>query len=188
MKDLLKLFSSDKTVFSFAELKEIYWNKNAQSLRNKLAYNVKTWKLEKVAKWIYAIKWKEINSFELANKIYSPSYISFFSALYHHSIIFQYEKNIYLAYKKSDTKKILDFEIKLKNLKKEILLNPSWIINNWNYSIAWKERAFLDTIYIYSDVYFDDISKLDYEKILELLPIYDNKSLEKKAKSYFNFN
>jgi hypothetical protein len=30
-----------------------------------------------------------------------------------------------LAYKKSDTKKVLDFEIKLKNLKKEVLLNPS---------------------------------------------------------------
>jgi predicted transcriptional regulator of viral defense system len=57
--------------------------------------------------------------------MYSPSYISFFSALYHHSIIFQYENDIYLAYKKSDVRKVLDFEIKLKNLKKEILLNPS---------------------------------------------------------------
>jgi hypothetical protein len=82
---------------------------------------------------------------------------------------------------------VLDFEIKLKNLKKEVLLNPSWIINNWNYSIAWKERAFLDTIYLYWDIYFDDISKFDYEKILELLPIYWSKSLDKKVKSYFNF-
>jgi hypothetical protein len=82
---------------------------------------------------------------------------------------------------------VLDFEIKLKNLKKEILLNPSWIINNWNYSIAWKERAFLDTIYLYWDIHFDNISKLDYEKILELLPIYWSKSLKKKVESYFNF-
>jgi hypothetical protein len=31
---------------------------------------------------------------------------------------------VYLAYKKTDEKKILDFSIKLKSLKKEILLNP----------------------------------------------------------------
>ncbi|MDP2395974.1 MAG: hypothetical protein Q8M44_03685, partial [bacterium] len=61
----------------------------------------------------------------LVNKIYSPSYISFFSALYHYSIIFQYDTDVYLAYMKSDSRKILDFEIKLKTLKNEILLNPS---------------------------------------------------------------
>lgn len=186
MNIILQLSQSKSTVFTFDELKHIFWKTNNQVFKNKLSYYVKSWILERITRWIYNLKWKEINKFELANKIYSPSYISFFTALYHHSIIFQYEDDIYLAYKKSDTKKILDFNIRLKNLKKSILLNPSWIINNWFYSIASAERAFLDTVYLYWDIYFDNLERLDYTKILELLEIYKSKSLEKKIKSYFN--
>lgn len=185
MKKIIQLYNSKNTVFSFDELKIFFWITNIQVLKNKIWYLKSKKIFYSPTKSIYCLKDKQINKFELANKIYSPSYISFFSALYTHWIIFQYQDDVYLAYKKTDTKKILDFEIKLKTLKKEILLNPSWIINNWIYSIATPERAFLDTIYLFWDIYFDNISKLDYEKILELIPIYKNKTLEQKAKSYF---
>lgn len=185
MNILLSLFNSKKTVFSFDELQELFWITNKQVFKNKLNSFVKKWILERIVKWIYCLKDKEVNKFEFANKIYSPSYISFFSSLYFHSIIFQYDEDVYLAYKKSDTRKTPLVNINLKSLKKEILLNPDWIINNWEFSIAWPERAFLDTIYLYWDIHFDNISKLDYDKILELLPIYNNKIMEKKVKSYF---
>lgn len=185
MNEIIKLYTSNNTVFSFNDLKHIFWIVNTQVLKNKIQYLKSKNILQTLSRGIYFLSDKEFNKFELANKIYSPSYISFFSALYYHSIIFQYQNDVYLAYQKSDTKKILDFEIKLKNLKKEILLNPNWIINNWIYSIASPERAFLDTLYLYWDIHFDNISKLDYEKIVELLPIYKNSTLNKKAKSYF---
>lgn len=185
MKNILKLYNSKNTIFSFDELKQIFWITNNQVLKNKIWYLKSKKIIYSPSRWIYALIDKKIDKFELVNKIYSPSYISFFSALYYHSIIFQYQNNVYLAYQKTDTKNIIDFEIKLKSLKKEILLNPSGIINTWTYSIASPERSFLDTIYLYSDIHFDNISKLDYEKILKLLPIYKNKTLEKKAKSYF---
>ncbi len=185
MDFILDLINSDSSVFSLDEL-ELFWGiKNRQVLKNKIAYYKKKWILISVARGFYAVKWKEIDKFELANKIYSPSYISFFSALYHHSIIFQKQDDIYLAYKKTDIKKILDFEIKLKFLKKEILFNPDWIIHNWKYSIASKERAFLDTIYLYKDIYFDNISSLDLNKIKKLFWVYNNKTLEKRTLSYF---
>lgn len=185
MDILFQLLSSKNTIFTFDELLSIFWSTNTQTFKNKLSYYIKKWILERVTRWIYSLKNKEINKFELTNKIYSPSYISFFSALYHHWIIFQYENDVYLAYKKSDTRKILDFDIKLKCVKKDILLNPTGIINNGIYSLAWPERAFLDTIYIYWDIHFDNISKLDYQTLLELLPIYKNANLEKKVKTYF---
>ncbi len=186
MNIILKLSQSKNSVFSFLELQSIFSISNKQVFKNKLNHLVKSQILERVTKWIYSLKWKQIDKFELANKIFSPSYISFFTALYHHWIIFQYENEVYLAYKKSDTRKILDFDIKLKCLKKNILLNPTWIINNWYYSIASAERAFLDTVYLYSDIHFDNLDALDYEKIIELLEIYKSKTLEKKVKSYFN--
>lgn len=185
MEKILQLYNSKNTVFTFDELKAIFWIQNTQVFKNKLQFLKSKWILYSPTKWIYCLKDTQINKFELANKIYSPSYISFFSALYHHWIIFQYQNDVYLAYKKTDSKQILDFEIKLKTLKKEILLNPDWIINNGMYSIASPERAFLDTIYLFWDIHFDNISKLDYEKVIKLLPIYNNPTLEQKAKSYF---
>ena len=185
MKNIIKLFNDKKNVFDFDDLKLIFWISNIQVMKNKISYLKSKNIIFSPTRWIYILKEKQINKFELANKIYSPSYISFFSALYYHSIIFQPQNEVYLAYKKSDTKKILDFEIILKNIKKEILLNPDWITNNWFFSIASPERAFLDTIYLFWNINFDNISKLNYKKILELLTIYKSKILEKKAKSYF---
>ncbi|MDP2090277.1 MAG: hypothetical protein Q8K30_01650 [Candidatus Gracilibacteria bacterium] len=185
MKEILELYKLKQSVFNFDDLKSIFGIINNQVLKNKLQFLKSKNIIESVAKGIYILKDKEINKFELVNKIYSPSYISFFSALYHYSIIFQYDTDVYLAYMKSDSRKILDFEIKLKTLKNEILLNPSGIINNGLYSIASKERAFLDTLYLYSDIHLDNISGLDYDKVISLLDVYNNKLLEKKAKSYF---
>ena len=185
MNIILKLSQSSSTVFTFDELKTLFWIKNNQALKNKLSYYIKIWLLERIVRWVYSLKDKEINRFELANKIFSPGYISFFSALYLYWIIFQYEEDVYLAYKKSDTRKTPLVNVRLKSLKKKILLNPTWIINKWSYSIASPERAFLDTIYIYRDIYFDNISGLDQNQIFELLKIYNSKTLEKRVKSYF---
>jgi hypothetical protein len=38
---------------------------------------------------------------------------------------------------------------------------------------------------LFWDIYFDNIRELDYDEVIRLLSIYKNKSLEKKAKSYF---
>ncbi|MDP2395973.1 MAG: hypothetical protein Q8S84_00730 [bacterium] len=43
----------------------------------------------------------------------------------------------------------------------------------------------MDTLYLYSDIHLDNISGLDYDKVISLLDVYNNKLLEKKAKSYF---
>ncbi|EKE28130.1 MAG: hypothetical protein ACD_3C00093G0001 [uncultured bacterium (gcode 4)] len=185
MDIILKLSQSKNTIYTFDELREIFWTKNIQVLKNKLNYYTKVWILERIVKWVYALKNKEINRFELANKIYSPSYISFFSALYHYWVIFQYEEDVYLAYKKTDTRKTPILNIRLKSLKKDILLNPNWIINNWIYSIASAERAFLDTIYLYPNMHFDNLWALNQDKILELLKIYNSKTMEKRIKDYF---
>gem|GEM_PF-6718783 len=56
---------------------------------------------------------------------------------------------MYLAYRKTDTKKLKDFSIILKNLKSNLLFNPEGILVQEFYSIAGRERAFLDTLYIF---------------------------------------
>lgn len=101
-----------------------------------------------MARGIYATR-ETYDRFELANKIYSPSYVSFFSALYCHAMIFQYQSNVYLAYQKTTTTHLAAFDIILKNLKEELLFNQEGIEIREHYSMAGKERAFLDTLYIF---------------------------------------
>ena len=186
---ILNVWNSKSTVFTVNELANYIEHSSDSSLRLKISNYTKRWYIEKIARWLYALPNKEINSFELANKKYSPSYISFFSALYHHGIIFQPNPwKIYLAYKKSEIKKLekLELEIHLKCLKQNILLNKEGLIFTDTFTIASPERAFLDTIYIIKDIYFDNIDILSIKKIKNLLPIYGrNKMMLGRVKKYF---
>lgn len=181
---ILELLKSEKSIFSVDELSIYIDHKNEQYLRNRISNYTKQWVLKIIARWFYSTKDK-YDKFELANRIYSPSYISFFSALYYHQIIFQFQNEIYLAYIRSGNKKINDSEIILKYLKKDILLNLEGIITEKNYSIASPERAFLDTLYIFWEIYFDNLDKISKDNVDKILPIYNSKRLEKLANSYF---
>lgn len=182
-KLIIDLIRTDQTIFSVADLSYYIKHSSIQYLRNRISFYVKKWILTKIAKWIYATR-QNYDKYELANKIYSPSYISFFSSLYYHKVIFQYQNDVYLAYMKSTTKKLDNFNIILKNLKDSLLFNPTWIEIKEYYSIASKERAFLDTLYIFWETYFDNLDSMDWEKIKSLLMIYSSPKLEKLVKTY----
>lgn len=186
---ILNVWNSKSTVFTVNELANYIEHSSDSSLRLKISNYAKRWYIEKVTRWLYALPNKEINSFEFANKIYSPSYISFFTALYHHGIIFQPSpQQIYLAYKKSEIKKLekIWLSIHLKCLKQNILLNREGLIITDTYTIASPERAFLDTIYIINDIYIDNIDKLSIQKIKNLLPIYGrDKMMYERVKKHF---
>jgi len=51
-----------------------------------------------------------------------------------------------------------------------------------NYFIATRERAFLDALYLYKNYYFDNLDVLDEKKVFEILKIYQNKTLEQRAR------
>jgi predicted transcriptional regulator of viral defense system len=161
MKNIIdKIIGSKKTVFSVSVLAKYLEEDDDISLRKKISYYTKTGYLERLSRGIYTVKGMTVNLKELANMVYSPSYVSFETALYHHGIIFQANPSqVDLAYKKSDEKQVgsVDLLIKLRALKQEILLNPEGIKSEKNYSIASAERVFLDMIYINKDYYFDNL-------------------------------
>lgn len=188
-KELQKMLSWGQTVFSVNMLTKYLNEADDISLRKKISYYMKVWYLKRPTRGLYSISWTEINSKELANKMFSPSYISFETALYYHWIIFQVHPNqVDLAYKKSDTRELqeLNLTIKLRCLKTDILLSPEWLIYQENYTIAVPERAFLDMIYLNKDYYFDNLEALDIQKIRELLFIYRrDKLMTQRVQSYF---
>ena len=63
-------------------------------------------------------------------------------------------------------------------------MNSLGLEKKGNYFIASRERAFLDTVYLNKNYYFDNLSSLDWDRCFEILYIYENKAMEKRLNSY----
>ena len=179
---LFEIYKDSRTVFRINDI-ALLINSNDTLLYQKLNRLVKKGKLFNIRKGIYA---KEAyKAEELACLLYTPTYISLGYVLQRNGIIFQYDSTITsISYL---NREILVNEqlIQYRQIKREILLNTSGIINKNNTNTATPERAFLDTLYLNGFFYFDNIKPLIISKIYELLPIYNSASLMKKVEKFF---
>ena len=153
-----------KKVFSSKDLKLLWWT-DGNSFKKRLSYWLKKGYLVKLRKWLYVTP--EVledpqpkHIFQIATSIYSPSYISFETALAYHGINFQYSPTITVAapYAKEVEIPTLNLKIQFKRLPLSILTNPTWIQKNDNYRIASPLRAICDTLYkTKGHFYFDNL-------------------------------
>jgi len=184
--NLLNILRTNKTVFTFKDLMLFSGETNLQLLKRQVSYYTKTKSFYHIRRGIYA-KDKNYNRFELATKIYTPSYISFETVLTTAGIIFQYYQQIFIASYLS--RKIVCDEqaYSYKKIKPTVLIDNAGIENKENYAIARAERAFLDTVYLYKEYHFDDLSSLNWDNVFAILPIYNNKSMTRKINKYYEF-
>ena len=162
------------------QLKIIRWV-DGNTFQKRLSYNLKNKKLITIRKGIYTFpriieSFSENDFFSIANKVYSPSYISFETVLQKEWIIFQYDSSIKVAckYNKSLHIETIKLNCDFFKLPNEIFTEIQWIKHeNW-YDIATKERAFCDTIYRSPNFYFDDLSWLDWNNVVGIWKIYEN--------------
>jgi predicted transcriptional regulator of viral defense system len=177
LKDLLR---SKKTVYSFKELAILWPALDSSAIKSRLSYYVKTNNLYHIRRGLYA-KDRLYDRREVATKIYAPSYISFESVLVSAGLIFQKYTEIFVATYQS--RNILcDGQVyEFKRLKMAILMNSAGIEIGDNYSIATPERAFLDTLFLYKEYHFDNLSSLKWDRVFELLSVYNDANLVKKV-------
>ncbi len=180
---ILEIYKKNQTVFTFREISLLFPRIPYNNLKRKLSYYVKTGKLLRLRKGVYAKE--NFDSLELANKIYRPSYISLETVLKMAGIIFQEYETIFLA--SYLTRKVSCGGVKIyyRRLQPALLLNQAGIETKPNYSIASPERAFLDAIYLYKDYHFDNLSPLNWDKVRKLVSIYPTKAIERRVKEYF---
>ena len=177
------ILRSNKTVFSFKDI-GLLWNDFSPAARVRLNYYVKKGELYWIRRGFYA-KSKEYDRLELAGRMYVPSYISFETVLGPAGITFQYYGKITAA---SYLTRVIASEgqtYSYRKIKNILLTDSRGVENKEAYAIAGKERAFLDVLYINKDYYFDNLRPLDWDKIFEILPIYKNKRMEKRAKEIY---
>lgn len=180
---IVKLYQSPKTVLTIKEIALIWQENNPDNLKAKVSYYVKKSTLIRLTRGIFA-KVKDYNPKELATSIYIPSYVSFETVLRESGVIFQHYNNIFVASRWSKTIKCDKYTFTYRKLKDDILYNPSGIVNQNSYSIACKERAFLDMIYLFPDYYFDNLKKIDWNICFELVNGYENQQLVKRLNKY----
>lgn len=178
------LLRSPKTVFSINDVTLLWGEERKRIVAVRLNKYAKAGKLIRLRRGVYA-KDKNYDRLELATRIYTPSYISFETVLTRAGINFQYYETIFVASYVTREIKVDGQTISYIRMKDYVLSNTTGIEQNGNVAIATKERAFLDRIYISKDYHFDNLDALDWDKVFEILPIYNNKRMEKKVNVYF---
>lgn len=179
------ILRSDKTVFSTKDVLLLWGESGSNAAKARLNYYARTGKLHRIRKGFYA-KDSAYDPFELATKIFTPSYISLETVLGKAGITLQFygSTTFIVSYLKRDVA-IEDSWYKYRRIKNDILTNRMGIEMKKNYAIATPERAFLDVIYLYKDYHFDNLAPLDWNKIDAILPAYrGNRRMEKKVKEY----
>lgn len=183
--DISNILRSDKTVFSFKDILLDSKEENPALLRRRLNYYIMQGQLFSIRRGLYA-KDKNYHKLELATKIFVPSYVSFETVLAVAGITFQHYGQIFVA--SYQTKEIVcdGQAYAFKKIKDAVLTNNIGIEDKDNYSIATKERAFLDVVYLNKDYHFDNLAPLDWDKVFNMLPMYENKRMAKKVKEFYD--
>ena len=177
------LLRSSKTVFSTKDVALVWGEERENTVSARLNKYVKAGKLMRVRRGLYA-KDKNYDKFELATKIYTPSYISFETVLAKAGAIFQLYGQIFVASYVTREIAIDGQTYSYKRIRDSILTNHIGVEAKDNYYIASPERAFLDVVYSHKGYHFDNLSSLNWERVFEILPIYKNKSMEKKVRTH----
>lgn len=183
---ILEIYKNRQTVFTLREISLLFPQIAYKNLKSKVNYFVNAGKLKRLRKGIYAKE--DFDFWELANKVYTPSYISLETVLQKEGIVFQEYQTIFVVSYLTRRIKVAGQEIFYRKIKDEILLNSLGVNGEDSYSIASKERAFLDAVFLYRDYHFDNLKPLDWEKIKEMEKIYSNKALIRRVREYYRLH
>lgn len=184
-KPISDILRSSNTVFTFKDISILWGAIDQKAAIAGVNYYVKTGELYRIRRGIYA-KDKNYDRFELATKIYTPSYISFETVLATTGITFQHYSTISVASYLTREITADGQTYSYKKIKNHVLTNPTGIENKGNYSIASPERAFLDTLYLYKNYHFDHLAGINFERVFEILLIYGgNKRMIKTIKKLY---
>jgi len=181
---LFRLYESPQTVFSIAGITLLLGEERDGVMAKRLNYYVKEGKLLNPRRGFYAKK--GYNPEELACMLFTPSYLSLEYVLQKAGVVFQYDSRFSSVGYLSRCVEIDGNEFCYRRVKGEILADMRGILCSGNINIASPERAFLDVMYLNADYYFDNLRVLDYKKVAELLPIYNNRRMETRVKLLFN--
>ncbi|MDR0421359.1 MAG: hypothetical protein LBH30_07945 [Prevotellaceae bacterium] len=173
--------NNSDSVFRLVDISMLTRETNFNSINQKVNYCVRHKKILCPRRGIYAKL--TYSREELANKIYTPSYISLELVLKKYGIISQHDETITSVCYLSRQIKVDNHAFSYHKFKREILVNPLGIERINSVNIAKPERAFLDLLYLGKKYDFKNIDTLNKTTINKILPIYKSEQLFKLVKN-----
>ena len=181
---IFEIYKNKRTVFSLQEVALVVNEPDLSRLKQRLHYYVNTDKLRNIRRGIYVKE--NYSPEELACKIYTPGYISLEYVLRKSGIIFQYSNQITMVSYLSRIIHVDGHTLMYRKIKNDIIYNTIGInMDNKGINIATPERAFLDTLYLNKEFYFDSIIGLNKELIIDMLSLYQSKQLNKRVQNLY---
>ncbi len=178
------ILRSPKTVFTLKDV-ALLWGEPAEgAVHVRLNYYTRQGKLHRIRKGIYA-KDEGYNRLELATRIFAPAYVSFETILAKEGLIFQYHAEISIASYLTRGIEVEGQAYEFRKIKDPILTHPLGVTHKDETSLATRERAFLDTLYLRAEYQFDNLGSLDWNKVFELLPIYENQRMVRTVQKLY---
>jgi len=190
MNKLLLLNKTNKKIFSTQDLGVIWQEADKRKLLESIKYYLRTNQIYQISRGIYSIEKYDSRdieenielSFKIAQKISPNSYISLYTAMKYHGLIFQYYDDIYSIGERNIKREIFNVRFIYKTMKDDIFRNDIGILERVGYRIANKERSFCDSLYLFPNIGVDNIDILDKDMVWKISKIYENKSLNKRIK------
>jgi len=184
---IFSLYNDSRTVFKLNDIAMLTGETNFEALNKKLNYYVRTGKILNLRKGIYAKL--NYNLEELACRIFLPSYISLEYVLQKSGVVFQYSSEITSVSYLSRNVEINNQAFSFRKIKNNLLMNTLGIIQNQNsVNIATPERALLDMLYLNANYHFDNLNSLDKSLLINLLPLYNSKTISQRLNKIINDN
>lgn len=185
MKNLTtSLYLSEQTVFTIAEL-GILWRENRpDNLKAKVNYYCRSGVLAPLRRGIYRLVGKDYQPLALANRVFIPSYVSLETVLVKFGVVFQPYEAVYSVSYQTRELEIGGRKYVYRKIRQDVLTNPAGIKHENYYTVASLERAFLDTLYLNGEQYFDNLGEINFDICRELVAIYKSRQLEKRLEKY----
>lgn len=193
------LLKSGIKFFNIGDLVLLWSESNKKNISKLIYYYVKSKKIFKLKSGLYSIIPFDLlqseHLFVIAQKLITPSYISYHSALTQHALNFQHYNSVHLStlYNKTIILKlgiIGHIEFKFHKVKPEIFyanIGLQTINTNFGtYSIVSKERAIIESWYLNSQLGIDNKdSKLDLKQLIQIAKLYNQPRINKNLKQFF---
>jgi len=174
------ILRSPKTIFTLKDVTLLWGEPATGSVRVRLNHYAKRGKLYRLRRGFYA-KDKHYNKLEFATRIFTPAYVSFETILAREGLIFQFYSQVSVASYLSRDIEVDGQTYSFKKVKTSILTDSLGVEIRGETSLATKERAFLDTLYLHSEYHFDNLDSVDWDKVFEILPIYHNRRMAERV-------
>ncbi|OIO38322.1 MAG: hypothetical protein AUJ71_03215 [Candidatus Omnitrophica bacterium CG1_02_49_16] len=177
---LKRLMDSGRTVFTLLELR-MFWRANALNAKIAAVRMTDKGLLLRLADGYYALN-ERYNRYEFANRLLSPSYVSFHAVLFFAGVNFQARGEIGSVARRVSRRKIQDTLYSYCAMKEDLFFNRDGLVIRDGVFMADPERAVLDSFYFGYLPDVDDAAKLN-KTHLQNLSRYYPLTVQKKTRA-----